>query len=373
MKPIHFCFLTGAYNRDDALMYFRQGRSLASKGFHVSYVLCDGLPDECRDGIYMTSTDYIPTNRIEKFFGTGKRVLKKALEIDADVYQISDPGLVGIVKALRKKSKRVIVNVREPYFAYIHNKYYIPRYLRHVVALCFDHLLIKALKSCDAVITVNEEICNDLLKKGVSSAVVIANFPFVDKDYCLEYEDYCKRGDVLCYEGTIYKTSRQEVFFDALQELPDIKYLLAGVIEDNNEEIMSHPYWKKVEFIGRFKPTDLPSIFSRSSISNVTRDLYGKDGSTGFIKVYESMEAALPVLLPDAPMYRKMLEKYQCGICVNPNDKKAIYEALYYLTTHKNEAYKMGQEGRRAVLQEYSWDREFEKYLVIIQNVVNKS
>lgn len=367
--PIHYCFLTGAYHRDDALMYYRQGRSLAAAGYRVSYVLCDGLPDENKDGIFMTSTDFTPANRVDKFLKTGKKVLKKALEMDADIYQISDPGLVGIVKPLKRKGKKVIFNVRELYDMSIRHKYYIPKFLRPVIANYFNQRIVSALKKCNAVFAVDYSIIDFYAKHNISNVHLLTNFPRVHQDYQLSLQDYLKRGNVLCYEGTIYKDSRQEKFFDALEKLPDIKYLMAGVIEDKNDGIMDHGYWHKVEFLGKFTPSDLPSIFGRASMCHVTRDLHGMDGSLGILKIYESMEAALPVILPDAPMYKKMLEKYPCGICVNPNDKQAIYDALLFLSTHKEKAYQMGQEGRRAVLEEYNWDHEFEKYKAIIEDV----
>ncbi len=370
--PLHYCFLTGAYHRDDALMYYRQGKSLAAAGYRVTYVLCDGLPDENKDGIYMTSTGFTPSNREEKFFKTGKKVLEKALEIDADIYQLSDPGLVGIIKPLKKKGKKVLFNVRELYYFSILQKYYIPKCFRHIVAYNFNNKMVKALRLCDAICAVDSSIIDFYSKYNISNIHLITNFPLIRKEFSLSFEAYKKRGNVLCYEGTIYKDSRQENFFDVLERLPGICYLMAGVIEDKNEKIKEHPYWAKVNFMGRFRPEDLPSIFSQASISNVTRDLHGLDGSYGILKIYESMEAALPVLLPDVPLYRNMLKKYPCGICVNPNDKQAIRDALEYLSTHKEEAYKMGQEGRRAVLEEYSWDREFEKYRLIIEGVAKR-
>lgn len=73
---------------------------------------------------------------------------------------------------------------------------------------------------------------------------------------------------------------------------------------------------------------DLPSIFGRSTISNVFRDFEGRDGSLGVMKIFESMEAALPVLFADVPLYRKINGKYHCGICVDPNNVQSIKEAV---------------------------------------------
>ena len=82
------------------------------------------------------------------------------------------------------------------------------------------------------------------------------------------------------------------------------------------------------------------------------------------------MEAGVPVILSKVPLYEKMVEKYHCGICVNPHSVEDFKDAIGYLLTHKKEAYEMGQNGRKAVLEEYSWDSQYKKYLSVIEKLV---
>ena len=79
------------------------------------------------------------------------------------------------------------------------------------------------------------------------------------------------------------------------------------------------------------------------------------------------MEAALPVLFADVPLYRKINEKYHCGICVDPNNVQSIKEAIQYLIEHKFEAYEMGQRGREAVIKEFCWEQQAKNYISIIE------
>ena len=91
---IHYCFLTGLYSRYDVLMYERQGKSLVEAGFNVTYIVCDDKPDEVSEGINIISTRYVPQSRLDRFLNTKKILLKYALKVDADVYQISDPEMI---------------------------------------------------------------------------------------------------------------------------------------------------------------------------------------------------------------------------------------------------------------------------------------
>ena len=83
------------------------------------------------------------------------------------------------------------------------------------------------------------------------------------------------------------------------------------------------------------------------------------------------MEAAIPVILAKVPLYEAMVEKYHCGICCDPHNVTEIRDAVNYLLTHKREAYEMGQNGRRAVIEEFSWDIIKLEYLRIINDIVN--
>ena len=115
-------------------------------------------------------------------------------------------------------------------------------------------------------------------------------------------------------------------------------------------------------------------LLNAATISNVLRDfsvLVGcSSGSNGIIKLYESMEAGLPIICSDVPVYRKMMEEYPCGMLVDPNDSVQIRDAINYLITHKREAYILGQNGRRAVLEVFNWERESQKYVSAINNLI---
>ena len=84
------------------------------------------------------------------------------------------------------------------------------------------------------------------------------------------------------------------------------------------------------------------------------------------------MEAGVPVILSKVPLYEKMVDEYHCGICVNPHSVDDFKNAISYLLTHKKEAYEMGQNGRKAVLEEYSWDSQYKKYLSVIEKLLIK-
>ena len=269
----HFCFLTGLYSRYDVLIFERQGKSLVEAGFRVTYIVCDDKSDETVSGIEIISTGFKPKSRWDRFLNTGKVLLKAALKVDADVYQISDPELISLVKPLKKRGKKVMFNMREYYPDMLKTKHYIPKAFRGMVSMCYERMMRNMLKKYDAVFVVTSWILDIVQKKwGVAKAYLLTNFPRVNRDFHLTYEEYCRKGDVLCYEGTIYRVSRQENVFKALENLPMVHYVLAGKIDENYSYIKDLPYWGKVEFIDGFDLKDLKNIFAKSTMANVFRD-----------------------------------------------------------------------------------------------------
>lgn len=367
---MHFCFITGLYNRTDSLIIRRQGKSLIEAGYKVTYVLCDDLPDEIIDGIQIISTGYKPSGRFNRFLNT-KRIIKRYIDkVDADVYQISDPELMSLVGYIKCRNKKVVFNLREYYPEQLKYKSYIPAFLKSSFADIYSSMMTKYLKRYDVVFPVTtweyDILCN---KHGVERLQLLANFPIINQEYTLSKEEYMRREDMVCYIGSIYACSHQEKILDALATLPNVKYLLAGRFDDGINYVENHPFWPQVEFINGFPRGDMENIMSRATISNTLRDFMGMDGSYGVIKIFESMEQGLPVLLSDVPLYRHIVEKYGCGLCVDPNDSKAIAEAIKYLVDNKEEAYEMGQRGREAVLKEYNWQKQAEKYLETVSTL----
>ena len=259
--------------------------------------------------------------------------------------------------------------MREYYPDMILHKEYLPVLLRKIISKYFERLIIRFFPKYDAIFTVTPEFVDNLKKRyKLNNIHLLTNYPIPDKCFNLEEDVYLKRSNVIIYEGTIYKSSRQCVFMDVLMKFPQVHYLVVGKI-DEDTTITKHPYWGKVEFVDGFKPSELRGYFERSTISNTLRDFDGADGSLGVIKIFESMEAGLPVIFSDVPLYRSIVEKYNCGVCANPNDHTSVEKAIRFLLENKKEAYRMGQNGRKAVMSEFNWWKQLDKYDTTIKAI----
>lgn len=374
----HICFVSSCFGRNDSLIVYRQGRSLAMKGFKITYILCDGLPDEEKFGIHIHSVGIKQkklTDRIRKNYNNLKAYLKS---FDADIYQISEPELLPLGLYLKRRGKMVMFNLREYYPDYYSRKNTIPQWAKKFAYRTIECFFRYCMKRYDALFNCLPEL-SDYIKKRMPCRyfVDVANFPLVNHDFKLTLEDYLKRDEIINYFGSIYSISCQEEMLQAITEFPNVKYLLAGVFygDSYKQKVMSLAGWSQVEFINGFDRKELSSIINRSVIGNVLRDFKkteSPDGSLSVIKIYETMEAAVPIIIPRVRIYEEMVNKWHCGLCVDPHNVEEIKNAIRYLLENKEEAWKMGQNGRKAVIEEYSWDSQFKSYLEVVVKLLGE-
>src|SRR5699024_12254929 len=68
-------------------------------------------------------------------------------------------------------------------------------------------------------------------------------------------------------------------------------------------------------------------------------------------KFFQYMNAGLPIICSDFPVWKQFIETYECGIAVNPASESEIKEAIDYLRNNPDEAYRMGENGKKAVME----------------------
>jgi glycosyltransferase involved in cell wall biosynthesis len=102
-------------------------------------------------------------------------------------------------------------------------------------------------------------------------------------------------------------------------------------------------------------------ILSRSKIGMVTLHPTQAYLESLPIKMFEYMAAGIPVIASDFPLWRSIIDKYKCGICVDPQNVEKISETIKYLLSNDAIASEMGKNGQKAANEFYSWTTEANK------------
>lgn len=87
-------------------------------------------------------------------------------------------------------------------------------------------------------------------------------------------------------------------------------------------------------------------------------------------KLFEYMALGLPVITADFPLYKDVVYRHGCGVCVDPYKAEAVATALAYLIDNPEEAAQMGKRGREAVARHYNWATEAAKLRAYYRQVL---
>ena len=360
MKVCHF---TSGHNSLDGRIFHKQCKSLAEAGYEVYLVAQDGM-DLDRDGVHVRSVRMNSANRFYRMLKTAKDVYKKALEIDADIYHFHDPELIPYGKRLKRLGKKVIFDSHEDNPANISEKHWIPKPFRKLVAYWYEIYERKSISSFDALIAVTPHVV-DRLRKCNKNTFMVTNYPIVNP------EDEVRPFNVdgpFCYVGRISDEGLQKNFIKALGMVEGARYLLAGPCSPKYlSELEKIQGWEKVDFVGEVAFSDSRDIFSRSLAGVQLMDYIAncgyKIGTLGNTKLFGYLEAGLPVICTDYELWKEIVDVHDCGICINPHDITALADAIRFFATHPLEAKRMGENGRRAILEKYNWKMQ-EKVLL---------
>jgi len=366
------CHVISGYFRDDARVYLRQCKSLHNAGFDVALLTNDGAPDEVLGGIRVFDCRK-PWPRWKTLLLAKQQFLQRALEIDADIYQLHSPELLPLGRALKRAGKKIVYDAHEDMPRHILEKEWLPHFSRKLISRAFGKYMLHALSQYDEIVSPHSHVIAGF-QESLGKGVLIANFPLVADNWDFSREEFLARDNILCYSGTVYAYSNQEEVVEALGAFDDLQYRIAGYIdEDHGKRLMAMPNGDRVAFLGRLSRQDLHEFYRSALMGVVIYDyklnLGDRLGSYGTNKVFEYMEAGLPFICTDYILWKDIMDRYDCGVCVAPGNPDEIAAAIQYLLEDKDRAYWMGQNGRRAVLEEFNWLSEERKYVTLFRGL----
>lgn len=362
--------LTSAHPRDDIRVFLKECRSLASHGHEVVLLVADGRGDEVRDGVTIADVGS-SAGRLDRMFKATRRVSSKGVALDADIYHLHDPELLPVGLKLKRRGKKVVFDAHEDVPKQILGKYYLHPWVRRVLSWGFAHFEHYACKRFDGVVTATPYIRDKFLPINPRS-VDINNFPMIGElESAVPWND---KANEVCYVGSIAQIRGVKELVRAMEftRTPVRLNLVGGFIEPQVEaEVRTYTGWSKVKAMGIQGRQGVREVLGRSVAGVVTLHPVSNYLDALPIKMFEYMSAGIPVIASDFDLWRKIIQESQCGICVDPMNPVEIASAIDYLVSHPDEAKKMGENGRQAVLSHYNWAQEEKKLIRFYEQLLS--
>lgn len=366
---LKICHVTSVHKYNDGRIFYKECCSLVKFGYDVS-LIAPNCKDQNLCGVNIWGIEQCG-GRLNRFLKFQRQILNKAIDLDADVYHFHDPELLSIALKLKKRRKKVIFDSHEDVPNQIKSKMYIPKILRGIIAICYAKYEAYVLKRIDAIVTVSPNIKERLVKINANT-YLITNYPILDKTPSMQK----KSNQDICFPGQISRLWMHHNILLAISKIDKIHYRLAGPADRQYlNELQKMKEWEKVEYYGEIKSSDVEKMLANSYIGIALYDYCPEVGMTvgtlGNTKIFEYMRSGIPVICTDFQIWKKIIEKHQCGICVNPHNINDIKEAIKFLLNNPTKSFEMGRRGQSAVIMEYNWETQ-EEVLKQMYNLISK-
>ncbi|MGI6204402.1 MAG: glycosyltransferase [Anaerovoracaceae bacterium] len=359
-KVLHIGY---AHRFDDIRIFTKECLSLARNGYDVTFITSNKstgseTPDDSDVRRIVLSLRGGRGIRAFRYF----RDLKKYLgRTEYDIYHVHEMILYPVFKYLIKHGGTVIYDMHEDAPNQIgldiarRVKFFggaVRRYILHI-----DNKMIK--NAAYNIIVVEGQ--RERAERFSSRVKMICNFPII-RDLELKHTD----TNHICYAGGINESRGITKLVEAMPDINARLYLAGDGEKEYLDKLRSLDGWEKVDYLGFLDRESILDMYRKSSVGVFIAEPMPNIMKSYPIKLFEYMEAGLPVVCSDYDPWVEIVGKNNCGICVDREySRKEFTDAVNGLLADRDRAAEMGKRGRATVAEKYSWNSQ-EKVLLEI-------
>jgi glycosyltransferase involved in cell wall biosynthesis len=349
------CHITTVHHADDARILHKECVSLRDAGYDVTLIAPHPEPAVI-DGVRIVPIPQAARNRVQRMAARPLAAYRAALELDADLYHFHDPDFLPYAVLLSQAGKRVVYDVHEDVPVQIRYKEWIPAPARVAVARAFARLEAACVARIDAIVAVNDEIAERLGRHQPITAVV-ANYPRLDE--IAPASSWDERDRAAAYVGSITRVRGACEIVDAMAHT-DTELQLGGDFKPPKlrTELEQSPGWARVRYLGRLERSRVAEVLASVKVGVIPLHPIDNYVDAYPVKLFEYMAAGLPIVATDIPRWREILERHDCGVCVAHGSAEQLAAAITAVLSDDERARAMGERGRRAAVERYSWETQ---------------
>ncbi len=218
-------------------------------------------------------------------------------------------------------------------------------------------------------IAANSDTTRDRIKKYFSRDATVIN-PGVD------YEKFSDEGDgkFFLYPSRILANKRQDYVIDAYKKfvrktgMKNYSLVLAGTLSQDPEH---EAYYEKIKKMAKghnikiYTNPDDRRLFGM--YANASAVMFAAMNEDYGLVPLEAMASSKPVISVNEGGPTETIKDGKTGFLVDTDDEMA--EKMRFVAEHPDLAAHMGKEGRRRVVDNYSWGAFFKKFDVMLKKV----
>lgn len=366
------CMLTSGHSAIDSRIFYKEAMSL--RKIYDDVVVIGHYDEELclRDGIKIRG--YKSGKSIKDRYKFLNKLIDMAVEEKADVYHFHDFELVLRIMKIKKKlpNAKLIYDVHEYYPEMVTMSKNIPGILKPFGAFYVKNKEDRVVKKMDYIIT-TDDYNKERFSKINKNVEVVYNFSKfkikseLDKELNKEY-DVIYQGGISVERGAVNLVKAINI---ASEKIKDIRMVFVGSFDDEETKNSIFQYIKEnglednIKYLGRVPHTEVEDYIRKSKIGMVAFLPYPRYAKNIPIKQFEYMSCGIPVIGSEMPSVKRFISAYNSGLTVDSSSPEEIAKAIVTLLENPDLCNKLGQNGIKAVKEEYNWGNMEER----LQNI----
>ena len=298
----------------------------------------------------------------------GIKTVAKIVELNRkkkiDVIVSQDPTFCGVWATIAGKiiGSKTIIEVHGDWVESV--LLYKKRRFSTLIRLILKVLGNISIKNAGCVRVVSKAMKKKIKNVGFSGK--ICQFPaFIDLDLFLKKGDKEFKKDIV-FVGSLYKLKGVDYLIDAFSGLSDTDARLViigdGPERKNLEKMVEGS--ENVVFLGHLDNSEVKKRLDKALV------LVLPSLSEGLgLVLLEAMACGKPVIGSDVGGIPELIEDGKNGYIVKTKDSDALRDRLRMFTEDMGLARRMGDAGRKSVLEEFSKDKYFNNYSEMIRGI----
>ncbi len=352
------CHVTSAHPPEDGRIFRRACQSTVNAGYET-FLIQPGDSYE-KNGIHIVGLgNPAKPGRLYRMTSFAKKAYERALDVNADLYHLHDPELLPFALKLKKHGKAVVFDSHENYVEQIRNKPYLPGKVAAFASKLYDQYSKRVFAKIDGLTYAGNGETATIFDNMCLRVVPTDNYPWLSELYD-KYDDTVeKEKGTACYVGGLDEVRGITQIIKACYQAGCKLYLAGNFHSDSyKSKVMNMEEYACVDYLGVIDRDAIYSLMQKVEIGLCTLLDVGQYYKMVNLptKIYEYMSMGLPVIMNDSEYNIIVNKKLSFGICVDPYNQDILCEAVKKLLSDSALRTQMGENGRRAIKEKYSWD-----------------
>ena len=362
--PLKIVMVSANHAADDVRIVAKEARTLRGAGHTVHLLMgrprSDVAPDYPLTVVRRPFDRALGRGAVSTLFAI-PFIFIQALRLGGDVYHVHNPLNLPLLFLLRLFGRRVVYDTHEDFSRRLEIRTGIPKPLRRLLGKVVT-LVERFAGLVGAAVIVTQHRQRD---RFGANALLLENPPL--KAYRLAPRHHDERSDgaplTLVYAGGLSAVRCAGFMVDMLEELNRgdgavrLKLLAPDGPDKMIERLSRSPGWRYVDYLGWLPHRQAVAEMTSADIGLAVIHKQADIPDAAINKLYEYMYAGIPFVASDCARWMAVAHNAQAGIFVDPENQPAVIGAIRRLAEDSALRARLGQTGRRIVMDEYNWER----------------